>query len=56
MLMVVGSRKFIAKGVDGGPLDLYSARAVYIRHNIHQSLLKLDVFCAGLAIEILIVL
>ena len=56
MLMVIGSRKFIAKGIYGGPLDLYSARTVYTRHNIHQSLLKLDVFCAGLAIKILIVI
>ena len=56
MLTVVGSRKFIAKGTYSGPLDLYSARTVYTRHNIHQSLLKLDVFYAGLAIKILIVL
>ena len=56
MLMVVGSRKFIAKGIYDGPLDLYSARTVCIRRNIHQSLLKLDVFCAGLAIKILIVI
>ena len=56
MLMVIGSRKFIAKEFYGEPLDLYDTGTVYVRHNIHQSLLKLDVFCAGLAIKILIVL
>ena len=56
MLMVIGSRKFIAKKIYGGPLDLYSARIVYIRHNIHQSFLKLGIFCTGLAIKILIVI
>ena len=56
MLMVVGSRKFIAKGIYDGALDLYSTGTVYICRNIHQSLLKLDVFYAGLAIKILIVL
>ena len=56
MLTVIGSRKFIAKEIYGGPLDLYDTGAVHIRHNIHQSLLKLDVFYAGLAIKILIVL
>ena len=56
MLMVIGSRKFIAKEIYGRPLDLCNTGTVYIRRNIHQSLLKLDVFCAGLAIKILIVL
>ena len=56
MLMVTGSRKFIAKEIYGRPLDLCNTGTVYIRRNIHQSLLKLDVFYAGLAIKILIVL
>ena len=56
MLMVIGSRKFIAKEIYGRPSDLYNTETVYILRNIHQSLLKLDVFYAGLAIKILIVL
>ena len=56
MLMVIGSRKFIAKEIYDRLLDLYNTEAVYILRNIHQSLLKLDVFYAGLAIKILIVL